>query len=222
MLALGDSIAAGVGAAHVEEGCTGLVAAHLRARHPALALVRLAVPGESSGSFLAPGGQLEIAERTMSAAHRRRERVAPVLVCLGANDAMEAAEVGDEAAVRQLADNLDQLWSRLAAAIAPQGDSLADVAATQTFYDPFSLLDSEPGLPTADQLAPRRARRGGFNEAIRAAAARAGVTLADVGAAFAGEELELTWVRSGDIHPSPAGHRRIAETYLHAWGWPGR
>ncbi|GAC1339138.1 MAG: hypothetical protein NVSMB29_05990 [Candidatus Dormibacteria bacterium] len=219
MLALGDSIAAGLGAPHVDEGCMGLVAAELRVRHPALELARLAVPGESSWSFLAPGGQLEQAERLLTAARRRGQRVAPVLLSLGANDAMEAADVGDEAAVRRLADHLDEVWSRLASALAAQGDGLSAVAATQTFYNPFSLLGSEPGLPTADQLAPRRARRGGFNEVIRAAAARAGVTLADVGAAFAGEELELTWVRSGDIHPTPAGHRRIAEAYRVACGW---
>lgn len=198
----------------------GLIAARLRARRRRLALARLAVPGERSRSFLAPGGQLEGAERLIAAAQRRGERVAPVLICLGANDAMEAADLGDEAAVHELTVNLGELWERLAEAIEPQGDTLGAVAATQTFYNPFSLLDTEPGLPTADQLAPRRARRGGFNEAIGAAAARAGVTVVEVAAAFSGEELELTWVRSGDIHPSPAGHRRIADAYLSACGWP--
>ncbi|MFN2452102.1 MAG: SGNH/GDSL hydrolase family protein [Candidatus Dormibacteria bacterium] len=219
MLALGDSIAAGLGAAHVDEGCMGLVAGRLRLLRPALHLSLLAVPGESSTSFRAQGGQLDAAEELIATVQARGQRVAPVLLCLGANDAMEAADVGDAQAVRNLSDNLEDIWSRLQGALAPQGEALDRLAATQTFYNPFSPLDAEPGLPSADQLAPRRARRGGFNEAIRDAAARAGVTVADVGAAFAGEELALTWVRSGDIHPSPAGHRRIADVYLSSCGW---
>ncbi len=219
MLVLGDSIAAGLGATHVDEGCMRLVADRLLQLRPDLRLELRAIPGESTTSFLAPGGQLEQARQLIAAVQEGGGRVAPLLVCLGANDAMEAADLGDEAAVRQLATNLDRVWAGLGAAIAAQGDSLGRVAATQTFYNPFSLLDSEPGLPSADQLAPRRARQGGFNETIRAAAWRAGVTVVDVAGDFFGEELELTWVRSGDIHPTPGGHRRIADAYLAACGW---
>ena len=166
MLALGDSIAAGIGAAHVTEGCMWLLAAHLRRLHTGLHFEHLAVPSETSASMLAADGQVERAERTI-------------------------------------------------AALRPGGQRLGDVAVVQTVYNPFE------GLPpdSADLMAPRRASRSGYNAAIRRVAQNMGVRLVDISSLFRGRSLELTWVRTGDIHPTGDGHELIAQEYLRVGGW---
>jgi len=80
LLALGDSIAAGIGASHVSSGCMSVLGDMLRARTDGLALVNLAIPGESSASMLLPSGQLERAEELIAAvapAGRPGHRSAP-------------------------------------------------------------------------------------------------------------------------------------------------
>jgi hypothetical protein len=46
-----------------------------------------------------------------------------------------------------------------------------------------------------------------------------GVRVVDVSALFRGRSLELTWVRTGDMHPTGEGHALIAEEYLRVGGW---
>jgi len=218
MLALGDSIAAGIGAPHASEGCMALLAARLRALEPALRLVNLAVPGESSDSLIGEGGQLDRAEAVISAAAAAGERIGPVTLSVGGNDILEAALHGDEVALRRLDANLTVILDRLGTALDAAGVDLVEVACVQTVYNPFEALRDGRG-PTADELAPRRAARGGFNRVIRALAVRTGVRLADVAGAFRGRAAELTWVCSGDIHPTARGHGVIAGTYVEAGGW---
>jgi lysophospholipase L1-like esterase len=218
MLALGDSIAAGIGAPHASEGCMAVLAARLRPLEPALRLVNLAVPGESSDSLVGDGGQLERAEAVISAAAAAGKRIGPLTLSVGGNDILEAALHGDDEALRRLDANLAVILDRLGAALDATGVDLVEVACVQTVYNPFEGLRDGRG-PTADELAPRRAARGGFNRVIRATAARTGVRLADVAGAFRGRAAELTWVGSGDIHPTASGHGVIARTYLDAGGW---
>ncbi len=222
MLALGDSIAAGIGAAHVSEGCLALLASRLGATHPGLRFVNLAMPGESSRSMLAPGGQLERAEALIAAVGAEGGSVAPVLLSVGGNDAMEAQLVGDDEAMAALTDNLETILGRLDAALCAQGSALAGSACLQTVYNPFKLADDAEipaGSGDADRMAPRRSKRGGHNRILRATAARFGIEVADVARAFRGRARELTWVASGDIHPRPAGHAAIAQLYVEACGW---
>ena len=215
MLALGDSVAAGIGAGHVSEGCMWLLADRLRALQPDLELVHLAVPSESSASMLAPGGQLDRAEAAIAAAVEAGRSVGPVALSIGGNDVMEAALVGDDEALRQLDDNLATILHRLDAALRAGGRRLAEVAAVQTIYNPFEALPADD----ADLMAPRRASRTGFNAAIRRIAQNFGVRVVDVSALFRGRSLELTWVRTGDMHPTGEGHALIAEEYLRVGGW---
>ena len=106
LLALGDSIAAGIGASHVSSGCMAVLASALRPRDPGLALVNLAIPGESSHSMLLPGGQLDRAEEVIAEVARGGGRVGPVALCVGGNDIMEAKLLGDEEALRLFGRNL--------------------------------------------------------------------------------------------------------------------
>jgi lysophospholipase L1-like esterase len=215
MLALGDSVAAGIGAGHVSEGCMRLLADRLRTLQPRLELAHLAVPSESSASMLAPGGQLDRAEAAIAEAVQAGRSVGPVALSIGGNDVMEAALLGDDEALRQLDENLDAILRRLDAALRAGGQRLADCAAVQTIYNPFEALPSDD----ADLMAPRRASRTGYNAAIRRLAQNMGVRVVDVAALFRGRSLELTWVRTGDMHPTGEGHALIAEEYLRVGGW---
>jgi lysophospholipase L1-like esterase len=214
MLGLGDSIAAGIGAGHVDEGCMRLLADHLRRLRPSLQLAHLAIPSESSASMI-DGGQLERAEEAIASALGDGRGVGPICLSIGGNDVMEAALVGDDEALRGLEENLALILRRLDAALRPGGVPLADVCAVQTIYNPFEALPADE----ADLMAPRRSSRSGYNAAIRRVAQNAGVRVVDVSALFRGRSLELTWVRTGDMHPTGEGHRLIAAEYLRVGGW---
>ncbi len=70
-------------------------------------------------------------------------------------------------------------------------------------------------------MAPHRASRSGYNAAIRRVAQNHGVRVCDVASLFRGRTLDLTWVRTGDIHPTGEGHELIAAEYLRTAGWEG-
>jgi lysophospholipase L1-like esterase len=224
MLGLGDSIAAGIGAPHVSEGYLPVLGLRLATRCPGLTVVNLAVPGETSTSMLAAGGQVDRAEALIAEVGRDGGSIGPITLSIGGNDVMEAASVGDEMAMSQLARNLDAVLRRLDTALRGIGSELSGTTCLQTVYNPFELVgaDGEP-LPAvdADAMAPRRSTRGGHNRIIRAAAVRWGIDLADVARIFRGRVRELTWVCSGDIHPSARGHAVIADAYVAACGWEG-
>jgi lysophospholipase L1-like esterase len=217
MLVLGDSIAAGIGAPHVSLGCMALLRDRLLACFPGLEMVNLAHPGESSSSLVRPGGQLDRALEVISEVTRRGGRVAPVLLSVGGNDAMEASTWGEDEAAVRLRRNLAGVLGRLDHALRRAGSLLSGSACLQTVYNPFEPV---PGAaPDADELAPRRAHRAFHNRELRVAAARFAIDIADVATAFRGRAAQLTWVRSGDVHPSADGHEVIAQTYLEACGW---
>jgi lysophospholipase L1-like esterase len=218
LLALGDSIAAGIGASHVSSGCMSVLGDALRARWGGLALVNLAIPGESSASMLLPSGQLERAEELIATVARSGGRVSPLALCIGGNDIMEAALLGDGEARRQFQANLGVILSRLDAALRATGSSLVEVGCIQTVYMPFEPDVVEGGNHGAEahRMAPRRSTGGGFNRIIRDAAAVRRLRLIEVSGRFRGRCGELTWVRSGDIHPTDGGHALIAGFYLEA------
>jgi lysophospholipase L1-like esterase len=192
-----------------------LLAGHLRRIQPELELAHLAIPSESTASMLAPGGQLDRAEATITEALERGRSVGPVAISIGGNDVMEAALIGDDEALRGLEDNLATILRRLDAALRPGGRRLAEVGAVQTVYNPFEAVPADD----ADVMAPRRASRTGYNAAIRRVAQNMGVRIVDVAALFRGRSLELTWVRTGDMHPTGAGHELIAGEYVRVGGW---
>jgi len=219
MLVLGDSLAVGIGAGHISEGAMALVASRLAVRRPGLTMMNLAIPSEGSCSMLAPGGQLDRAVEAIRGAHERGERVGPVTLSLGANDSIESAMLGELEAFRRFGENLETILTRLDTALAGQSDGIDGVLCMQTFYNPFPACEADPTLPPPDQLAPRRARTIDFNTAIRTAAARRGVRLADIETAFRGRECELTWLRSGDIHPNASGQGVMCDAFMTSGGW---
>jgi lysophospholipase L1-like esterase len=215
MFGLGDSIAAGIGAAHVTEGCLWLLAGQLRRLRPNLEFQHLAIPSESTTSMLRPGGQMERAEQGILDAVQRGLSIGPVALSIGGNDAMEAGLIGEDETLARMESQLEQILRRLDAALRTGGQRIAECVAVQTIYNPFEEVPAD----SADVMAPQRASRTGYSAAIRRVAQNMGVRVVDVSSLFRDRCLELTWVRTGDIHPTGDGHALIADEYLRVGGW---
>ena len=201
-LALGDSLTAGVGASDPgARGFAALVTGYLSAQtgRPT-ALVNLAVPGETTASFLS-GGQLARAEAAIADAHAVGRRLDPITLSLGANDliAAPATAADRERALAGVAANLRRILAALVSAAGP-GDR-APRLLVLTPYDPTA---TDPSLPNTDAWWIAR-----LNDAIAAETAGAGGTLVPLDPVVRGREAELTH-RPTDIHPTNAGHAAIA------------
>lgn len=212
-LALGDSIAAGIGASlPAERGYPALLAGFLTrvaGRH--VELVNLAVPGETTTSFI-HGGQLDKALQLLADARAAGQRVAPITLTLGANDLLDAPDDAParERAIQTVRTNLRTILGRLLEASSdPAGTPTADLVVTN-YYDPSGTDPSRPGS-SAWWLAR-------LNDVIAQETDRAGARLADVAARFAGHTQDWTWYPA-DIHPTNAGHRAIAEAVWQALGY---
>jgi lysophospholipase L1-like esterase len=214
MMALGDSIAAGIGASHASEGCMAVLAELLTIRCPRLRLLNLSVPGETTETMLGPGGQLERAECALAEALAAGETVGPLTLSIAGNDAMFGGALASADARKRTRANLDEILDRLAAAAAGAGILFSDIACLQTVYNPFEDPEARDG-----HVLPVPVSGGGINSVLHAAAQRAAIRVAPVSRAFRGRAAELTWVGSGDIHPTDEGHRVIADAYLRAGGW---
>lgn len=199
-IALGDSIAAGVGSSLPRErGYAALVRDLLsRQADDQVTLEQLAVPGETATSFV-EAGQLD---RFRSLVERLRQSdipIAAVTLSLGGNDMLRVANLGD--ADRQTA--LDAFQSSFPAALdsvrAAIGPNVPIVVTT--YYD---LTSGDPGVQGSDAW-----WLGRFNEVISATAEANGARVAAVSEEFAGRIDSLT-LHPVDIHPSNAGHEAIA------------
>jgi lysophospholipase L1-like esterase len=191
-----------------------VLAQRLAVRHPELRLLNLAVPGETTETMLAPGGQLERAELALVEAGATGEPVGPLTMSIGGNDAMFAGALATPGTRKRFQANLDEVLQRLGAALARSHLALCDVACVQTVYNPF-----EDGTASDGQVIPGPKPAAGINSLIHACAQRAAIRIAPVSRAFRGRAADLTWIRSGDIHPTDGGHRAIADAYLSAGGW---
>ena len=212
-LALGDSIAAGIGAGRpTEAGYAAIVHGYLeRQTGRAVGFANVAVAGETSAGLLA-GGQLERALGLVAAAERSGRRVSPITVTVGANDLIRAGpEFGArQDALRAVAANLRLVFARLRAATddGNGGSGLALVATT--YYDPTG---SDPSLAGTDGWWIAR-----LNEVIVRETAGAGGRIADVAARFGAGDEGLTRYPA-DIHPTDAGHRAIADEVWRCLGY---
>lgn len=212
-LALGDSVAAGIGAERPGVGgYAAVVAGYLdRLSEGRVQRLNLAVPGETTSSLLG-GDQLIWALRLLDAAERNGVRVSPITVTVGANDLLRAGSDPDERALalETVAQNLGTLLARLEAATRDAaGRPTADLVVTG-YYDPTETpndVDGTDGWWLAE-----------LDRTLAEATARAGARWVDVAAAFRGRERELTRYPA-DIHPTDAGHLAIADAVWRALGY---
>ncbi len=232
-LALGDSLAVGVGASRPDE--TGYVARLFRAistdaeLRPS-ALVNLAVSGETSTSMIRDG-QLAAA---LDAVTNPDPPVVLVTLDIGGNDLLRllgteecAAAPGGAACLQLLAltlqdfeTNYRQIVRELIRAL-PSGVPLA----VMTYFNPFSGTDASHEaasnlalLGSDGQLdcGTDDPRARGMNDIIACVGDELGAIAVDIQPAFEGLGLELTHIASEDIHANDRGYELIADAFLAA------
>jgi acyl-CoA thioesterase I len=238
-LALGDSLAVGVGAtAPADFGYVGRLFASLRgddddAPLRTVALRNLAVGGETSESMIA-GGQLAAAVQAITAAE---PPVALVTLDIGGNDLLRllATETCQSAPLAQeclalLAGALESFeanYRRIVGDVATALDEHAPDArlAVMTYFNPFSGTDAayeaaaELALLGTDGRVDCDAvsdQARGMNDIIACVGEELNATPVDIGPAFRGLGLELTHIGAEDIHANDRGYEVIAEAFLDA------
>jgi len=214
-LALGDSLAANVGAPSARDGYVSRVHRRLEERDGrGYGLLNLGVPGETSGSLLG-GGQLDEALAFLST-----NRVAYITLDIGANDLLGhltspecSADLAAASCRRRLDGALAAYEEHLPLILGPlrRAAPQATIVFLQT-YNPFSL-----GTGIAFEAGTGSTLRR-LNAAAAAAAAEAGALVADGftpmenAAAF----TTLMLASPPDIHPNALGHDVLAQAVLAA------
>ena len=224
-IALGDSLAAGIGATNpATDGYVGLTATALRQgdySERGLALVNLAVPGAKSGDLLAPGGQLD---QALAEIGRRQEGggdddVELISIDIGGNDLLALAAPGSPClqnpAGRVCLEALSEMLGRLQFNLSQVLGGLHEAAPDARIY----VLDLyNPYSGTGDVLEPLAdAAVQQLNGVVRATVAGLGreqVNLASVDDLFQGRGKQ--WVAADHIHPNDNGHLVISEVLLGA------
>jgi len=236
-LALGDSLAAGVGASEpAQTGYVGLVFEALRTepdspfRDSDLALLNLGVSGETTTSMLASDGQLE---KALAEIESRRgdavdgNEVAVITVDIGANDFIPLVQGGSpclpnplssscqeaaESALTTFQSNFADIMSRLRAAAGSDAPIVA-----LGLYNPLSGTGG-PFDAVGDTAVAL------FNGAVAATAADPDVQagLADVLPLFRDRGAQLTHIAElpPDVHPNDSGYYLMAQAVVVALGLP--
>jgi lysophospholipase L1-like esterase len=234
-VALGDSLAAGVGATSpAESGYVGLVYAAISQNgdgangNGVSSLTNLAIPGETTASFIT-GGQLEAA---LDAIADPAVDVRLVTLSLGGNDLLRLLlggpcllqptgttcqqQVG--ASLQGLAQNYPDVVQQLMEALNARGTG--GTLAVHTYYNPFSgtgtsyeaavdaVLLGTDGVIDCEAAEPAAI---GMNDIIACAAASHGARVIDIQPQFAGRGRALTLIGQQDVHPNDAGHSVIAD-----------
>lgn len=238
-LALGDSLVTGTEVIANDDGLGGypdLLAERLREQQPDLRYINLGRSGETSyamryGTRAVPS-QLSQAVAVIAAEQAAGRRVGLVTVSIGGNDMWQllppplgVGNLNPERTLEQFADNLRHILDELQAALTADGVPQGDVI-LMTYYYPYPGLDALFGDVGLTQAWLDR-----FNGVIQAEVAQRGIPVAEVAAAFVGNEPEYLYVRfpyvlftinplrDFDFHPRPAGHRAIADEYWAVSGY---
>jgi lysophospholipase L1-like esterase len=253
-LALGDSLSQGVqpdtagDSVETAQGYPDLVYARLHRDHPALKLVRLGCPGETTQTMIhggicryRGGSQLAAAVGFLRA---HRGRVFLVTIDIGANDTEGCGSQPDPASfvscVGQASDAAARLTRIVVSLRAAAGPGARIVG--MSYYLPELAEWRDGGLGHAVAWASERLAVA-YNGLLDSAYARAGITVADVFGAFDTADFgdptavpgigtlprnvalvcEWTWEcapspRGPNQHANPAGYRVIASAILKAAG----
>jgi len=223
-LALGDSLAFGIGAPDpVANGYVGLAYRSLeqsqRYRDQGLDLINLAAPGATSSDLLLPGGQLDVAIGEIT---RRQNDAAPsndvevISVDIGGNDLLTVATpdspcfkdpAGQACRERfgtvlaSLQANLTQVLRRLRETAPSAGVYVLDL------YNPYSGTGHP--LETIAEFAVQQ-----LNGVIGAVVAdpQFQAKMGDVFQLFSGRGNQ--WVAADGLHPNADGHKVMAEVLL--------
>lgn len=226
-VALGDSLAFGVGAAN--PGREGYVAVTYdamsgsdRYRQRGLALVNLSAPGATSEDLLLAGGQLE---RGISEIKGRQQdassaddSVEIISINIGANDLLSLAAQGSpcindaaaDACLKQLGEVLSGLQNSLSQVLQRLREAAPDAQIyAMDLYNPFSGTGD-----LRESLANVGVQQ--VNGVIRALTsdAKLGVQLVSVFSLFQGRGKQ--WIAGDGLHPNSNGYRAMSEALLSA------
>ncbi|HLZ68299.1 MAG TPA: GDSL-type esterase/lipase family protein [Dehalococcoidia bacterium] len=215
-LALGDSLATGVGSSRCPVGCagrSGYVADFARrlegfAGH-AVSVRDLGVSGETTNSFIGdyfsnPDSRSQLA-RAVAEIRNHGAGIGPVTLDIGGNDALNVHGSGHStaaklAALATLRTNLETIVSKLESELRA-ADSTADLVLL-AYYEPFGDADSDLWA------------MGRLNQTILDIAAEHGLRVAEPYAAFAGVEQQTTWMSCKciiNIHPNDRGYALLGD-----------
>jgi lysophospholipase L1-like esterase len=205
-IALGDSIAAGVGSSLPRSrSYPALVHTWLEALNgTTLPYVNLGTPGETAESFVA-GAQLVAFQAEVERAATAGLPIMAVTATLGGNELLSARNTGlsnRQAALDEFRGSLAQALDAIRIEIGPNVPLVLT-----TYYD---VTDGDPAQMFTDAWWIAQ-----FNEVIRDGAARVGAHVADLEPLFRGGIAELT-LYPVDVHPINQGYRAIAEAVWRA------
>lgn len=224
-VALGDSVAAGVGADDpARDGYVPVLAELLSdrlgcddggAQGCPVQVRNLAVPGATTQTLLRD--QLPTALGLL-----RAGSVRTVTVTVGGNDVflpvLQACARTPEApscasAVRAAITGVDAGVDRLLADLSGAAGQDATVA-VMTYYDPLAACRLAPLQPLAEQVLEGTAGQDGLNDVLRARAAEYGAVVVDTAERLA---VPADFVGGFDcLHPSASGHAAIAAAFAGA------
>jgi lysophospholipase L1-like esterase len=207
-VALGDSIAAGIGSSLPRtRGYAALVDARMqRVLGAQVSFANLAVPGETAESFT-NGGQLARFQQQISDSSAAGIPIVAVTVSLGGNDILSLA--GSDQAQRQA--TLDAFRATYLSALQSIRSTVGpDVPVVVTNY--YDLSEGDAAVTDSDSWWVAQ-----FNLAIHDVAAQASATVADISRAFAAHISDYT-LKPFDVHPTNAGHLAIADAVWKALG----
>jgi len=224
-LALGDSVAAGVGAPAgrgYPAVLTGLLAERRGcAATPAddgcpLELRTVAVPGATTTTLLRD--QVPVALDEIAGG-----RVVLVTVTIGGNDVflpvLSACAAAPQdptcrSAVEDALAGVDAGVDRVLDALPRSGDG--PVVAVMTYDDPLPACRLAPLAPLAEQVLEGDGATAGLNDVLRTRAAEHGAVVVETKGRL---RVPADFVGGRDcLHPSASGHERIAGTFLDAVG----
>lgn len=216
-LALGDSLATGVGSSRCPIGCAakgggGYVAdfaAGLRAATGhAPTVTDLAVNGETTDSFIGdyfinPASRSQLA-KAVAEIRAHAADISPVTLDIGGNDALNHR--GPDHSLAEKTAVLAQADTNTRVIVATLLDALRSAGSTANlvlvgYYNPYGTDD--PDLWALGQL----------NQNLRDTGAFYSLRVAEPYASFADNESSLTWIRCQcplDIHPNDSGYTRMA------------
>jgi lysophospholipase L1-like esterase len=224
-LALGDSLATGVGSSRCPIGCAGNggyvadFAKQLGERAGRVIQVKdLGVAGETSDSFIGDfftnrTSKSQLA-RAVTEIRAHGSAINPVTLDIGGNDALKVRGTGPGVDTKQAA--LARFRANLEAIVASLQDALHAAGAggkliLLAYYDPWGQAD--PDLWGIARL----------NQAIRDVGSEYGVRVAEPFTAFVGSEPQLTWVNCRcpiDVHPNDRGYTLLAGALAAVSYWP--
>lgn len=223
-LALGDSVAAGIGAEVPSAGgYVPLLAGRLRERRgctgeDCLEVRNLAVSGATTTSLRAE--QLPAALELL----RGEADVRLVTVTVGGNDVFEPAvrgcarAPGSPACRRAVAEALEGADAGVDAVLGALADAIGEdtTLAVMAYYDPLPACVLAPLQPLAEQVLEGAGDRPGLNDLLRRRAREHGAVVVETR-----ERLRAPADFVGDrdcLHPSSSGHARIADAFDEAVG----